>query len=1400
MTALLLWGSFAAVAAGQEPPVAERAEGLRAAAQHTDVYLNDSFEADEWIGKAVRQAERGDWAAACTHLRRVIQEHADKLSRAADGRYVSVVDRVNDMVAAWPAEGLTVYRRQVGPEAREQFLQARREGRIGRLLSVADRYFCTTSGAEATDLAGRMALEAGHFALAGRAFERLLRDHPDRQRLAESAQGRLALVHACRGDREAARQMIALAGDDAVLEWMGQSRRLADLVESLVGEFRPATSADEGFCWPTFGGDARRNRRTSFKVDRPLAVLWRADGIGQVADVPEDELSTSFRRAVEKGRFLEMNPVIARDLVFVQDAQHVWALHFNSGTPAWRYAGLATATDQFLAADSELPRWYGLTVADGRVYACLGREVIPYYGYEAAENASALVCLDAASGDEVWRAERAGLASSDDEIEFESSPIVSGGQVYVVARRKRAFGFQDCFLYRLDASTGEVLGRTHLGSASTGGFGYRRPTLTTPSLHEDIVYVTTNLGAVASVDGYTGRVRWLRLYDRISEGRWRREGRGDTRELSPWQYNATVCTGQRLLTLPTDADVMLVLNCDTGDVMHAVRIAELADVQTLLGAEDNLVYGVGTKAFCYDLEAGAMVWEASLPGGAEVLGRGTLTAEQLLVPTRAALYAFDRSGKLVTTQPWEIPEDAGNLLAGPGVLLVTGNDRVTAYARKQEVLQRLRQRMADSPQAPAAALDLSEVLFRTGDTVQAVEVLDQAIERAGGFARSIEPVIRKRIFENCLSFANSLEQGTRPDFELVDRMYERASQCPEDTPDHLTYRLQWAEMLERAERWAEAVALYQQIVSDRTLREARIRWGEEQANAAGQLAERRIGRLIDERGTAVYARFEKQAAALVAAGRAAGDLELLARAVEAYPNARAAAVALRARGELLRERGMPVEAAQSFYAALFRFPGEADAPDLLRLIADCYADAGRPEVAWRWLTKAAREHPSATVRLDGRSVTFSEYRDYLGDVRDRVEPARPRISLPLVAQSKERPDAFVEPAWLLVPLFTDEPGTSWQRFVVYTGQALRAYETATGAEVWDEPAACRDRPDLVLATPSRVVLATRYEVFALDAATGALVWQRGKRPGRVDDPDAEPEDFASFVGLAVEGGRLLAAREDGYVACAEIESGASVWERTLDHHPFGPMALNAEWVAYQSLRFGEPLYCVLHADSGKIAQVIEPGDGRQAEHLLFSLEGNLIAVTSQTVQCYIPATGRRLWQIELGEGLATGTVRLDVDGLYLSDDGQHIEKLRLSDGRPIWQSELPAGRERRGLDNMTLDLQGGQVVVSTERSVYALSAVDGRILWEGMVRRGVRFRHRFITEAFFVGIDAPPEHFEDQHTAYFYDIRNASGLIPADGGIRELGVFEDVKGIFIGDGGLIVQDGRRLVRWTSTAE
>ncbi len=1383
-------------AAAQLPPALNVDEGLRQDNARPEAYIHDSFEAEELIIKANRQADAGAWSEASRNLLRTLDRHADRVSRVKPGLYVSISERINQIVTRWPAEGSAAYRRMVEPQARRALDAALDTRNIESLKRVADLYYCTSFGAKAVETIAQLAIEEGDFSLADDAYLRLLERYPKKGARHSAIMASRAVAHALWGKAEQAYQIAEQAGEGSMTQWMGRPEPLSHLVATLLENISPSKPDAEEFGWNTVGGNYRRNRVTDLSIDR-LAMLWRLDGVGESTLVSLEDRSSNFNRAQSQGRFLSMNPVAAGGVLFLHDGGRVIALRRDTGKVLWRFSGLKEPASGTFSSDAEVSRWFGATVAEGRLYACLGSNFVPYYGYEAPENTSALICLDAETGRQIWWTDRVKLGVTGDELSFEATPIAANGRVYAVVRRKRAFGFEDCFLYCFDSQNGQTLFSTHLSSASTGGFGYRRPTLSIPSLMGDTVYVATNLGSVAAIDRHTGTVRWLRLYERISEAAWRREGRGHSRDLNPWQYNPLICANGRVHALPTDSNNLFIFDARTGKIEQEVPIDELSNLQSLLGVEGTRIYGVGDEVIVYDLADHSDVWRNNLPEGDELFGRATLTETQVLIPTAAALCAYDRLDGRVSFQPWEAPGQGGNLLAMPGQLLVAGNESITAYARKSDVLARLRRRMDDAPRDPVPALDLAEVLLRAGDIAAALEVLDDAVVRAGGFAGSITLELKQRLFGDCMNFAHMLLDREPLQLEAINHLFQKASQCAWNTRTHLSYRLEWAGVHEMQQHWEEAVDLYQQIIADRSLAAQEYAADGHRTVQAQELAENRIAELIERHGRKIYARFDQQAAELLESARKSQDSEMLSRLVETFPNSFAAPDALVVRADAQEQGGQYFAAAGELRDALVRYPRMVEQAKLMVRIADCYVKADRSAEAWRWLTKAAREHPSATTRLNGQQVRLLDYRDQLGDLASHLEPKPPSVAPPLSQAYKREFEAEMH---LLEPRFPSALHSDWIACLVYVRGRLHWFNARTNESVWESTVEIPEKPELLVQNQEALILATRHRILAISPKDGSLLFAYGERPAEADNPDLDPEVFDAFASFALHQDRLLVTRTDGVMACLALKDGRQLWRLAMEDTPSGPVSMNGMWVVYPAETEGGPSCLVRSTTDGGLVRTIRMADDRQVIRTFLTLEGTVILLTVRTIHCYEPSTGRQLWRVEPERNLVEGSVVLDVDGLYLCDDLLEIEKLNLANGRTLWRAENPEDVSWRESEGLSVHLFRQQVLVTTERRVFSLSARDGRLMWQGTVDRDVRFRFRFISEKFLVAVNVPRSELKMPMQAFFYDLQGASGKISSPGGVAELDSPARLRGIAIRDGALLVQDDATIHAWSGKGD
>lgn len=1368
-------------------------ERPRANVDNPEIYLNDSFEASDALAKAQVLVGRERWTEAAEVLQRAIDGAGDKLVRVGMGSYTGIRQHAGNLIAKWPRAGIAQYRNLFECDMESALARAADARSVDVLIPLFERYFCTAAAAKLADTIAQLAIESGDLGLAENIYRRVLDHHPDAEMYSSRYRAMLAVLAAMRGDP------VELGEDvDVKIRWKGQDRPLPDIVAEIGTGFSGLKVPMAADRWPIFGGDAGRNRAASCNVDDP-GLLWRFDLLEPPpTGEARENLDVFPRGKSETARELTIFPIVGDGLAFVQRYRDIVALYQNTGAVAWRYGSDIRPSGGFDYLEDSPPGWDSPTLQDGRLYATLPGDESPYFTYESPRAVPELVCLEATTGRLIWKVNQRPGDNPLSEVTFDSTPVVKSGRVYVVGRRRRSFGFEDCYLYRLNASDGRVEHRTHLGSASTGTFGTRPATRTIPAMHGDVLYVCTNLGSVAAVSAHTGDVRWLRLYDRVGFEAGQASGRM-ARDFNPWQFNPVIWDNGRLICLPTDSTNVLVLSAQSGEITRSIPHSQLSDMEALLGVRGDDLCGVGKEVLCYDLAAQSKRWSASLPEGSRLFGRGVWADDELLIPRREGISRFRVADGRRVDAPWDAEGEGGNLLAAPDHLLAASGGRIAVYVRKAEIWNALRQRMAAAPSDPLPALELAEVALGAGEYAEAVSMLDEAVRRTERAEPQAESTLSDRVFMDALKFAEVLAQRSKLEPETLDKLYTYASHSARDTTSSLRYRFLFAEMFERYQQPDRALRLYQQVLRDRSLREWTNPPNSPTLRAmgtarAGATAQARIANLLEKNDRRLFAPYEAEAAQWLSSGQAAGDDAALRQLVETFPNSEAAPRALIAGGEILAKAGRADAAARQFTRAYHRYPRQIDRPAMLRMIADTFEKAGMEEHAYRWLTKAVREYPTAMVEHNGRSIGIAQYRDRLAAARERVEPQRPRITLPLN-------DAFVREfegnASLLVPWFGDEPSSRWSNYYVCNAGGIRGFDARDGRELWPEPTAVQANAELLIARSDVAVFATSYEVLALEVSTGARRWSHGEYPKQLADPGADWEGASAFRTHAVQGNRLVSVRDDGRMTCIAIDTGKLIWSETRRPAPLGRVRLVDPWVVYHISQDGQAVLCLVEADTGAWLDAVMTEEKRPIEELFVTLEGQIIVVTSQGISSYDAETRTRLWQSPLAAGAAgprPGSLLLDLDAVYVSDDGGDLRKIDLDDGRLLWQSERLAPRNE---DDLTVQREGSSLIISTTASISAVDSVTGLTLWRGTTPEQCRLVSRQLTDAYVVAVDTSDGLREGRSAAYFYDHRNGSGVIPKDGGAPDLGPLNDVRTVLAADHALIIQTGSTIRGYTN---
>ena len=476
----------------------------------------------------------------------------------------------------------------------------------------------------------------------------------------------------------------------------GNQVRYADRLKAMLSAARGWASQRRLRGWPTLGGSFDRAGAAD-KVRDVGPIAWEPIEIDPISVDPVNaklfRIGAPMARSTE---FASYHPIVTEGTIFWCNQQQVFAFDLRTGTPRYEreasvrrgllfdFAGGAGRGPQLVG----IPR-FTLSAADGRLYARLGTSAT---GRSAAdvERRSLLVCLDLATAKTVWD-----LTPGDDSWAFESEPVVDGDFLYVAMRHSEVRPqlhvacYEQPTLSSANRRSPKLRWRTLVASAETAAGGMQdEATHQLLTLQNGTIYCSTNLGVIGAVDAETGRIRWVTRYPRIRRIAIETTGHNApllTRDLCP-----ALASDGRVFCAPADGAVILALDATNGELMWSAEMP--ADVSHFLGASgDELIVG-GDQLRWYDADNGRLraAWPDQPRGGESMrgYGRGLLAGDQVLWPTRGAIYVFSRrlgSDDIPRMERTPIAIAAlhgisgGNLLVADGYLVVASSDKIIAF-------------------------------------------------------------------------------------------------------------------------------------------------------------------------------------------------------------------------------------------------------------------------------------------------------------------------------------------------------------------------------------------------------------------------------------------------------------------------------------------------------------------------------------------------------------------------------------------------------------------------------------------------------------------------------------------------------------------------------------------------
>jgi outer membrane protein assembly factor BamB len=682
------------------------------------------------------------WDEAIETLRRLSEDHGERILQLDDRRFTNIRDFCHLQLAALPASARQLYRDRVDTVAKGWYESGIRNRDGDLLRRVVDELFCSSYGDDALMALGEIALEKGKFGLARWYWERIdprLRSqsglpivyelnsvdldeqwstiraqfekrpeavtwlaYPDSEIDLASVRARLVLVSILEGAVKRATLELNAFGRlhaDAEGPLAGKSGSYATNLAALLESSQKWPAQRPSTDWTTFAGSSQRTVSRLSPISIGLRPAWQLD-LGHI--IKADPNDSRIRRG-GPDRDLSVHPLVVGNHVLLGGRDQVYAYSLETGEGAFSESGQI-----FPGGDAEPPAKspkrsalseprFTMTVDGHRLFTRIGTQVTVRRPtpFPTRHEGNRLVCLRLdKQGAQEWQYPLGGNAETEFDLgkwAFEGPPISDGNFVYVALRRSEAR--PEAHIACIEARPpARLVWQRKICTADTPGHGQvNELTHNLLTLAEGTLYYNTNSGAVAAISAHDGTVRWVYRYQRARSGDMSEAESHFYRDLSPCIYHQGL-----VIAAPSDSPRVVALDAGTGKL---VWHADLPTTVHLLGVAGGNLIATGAKVWWIDALEGRVldVWphptnRAAVRG----YGRGVLAGGRIYWPTRERIYVFDQSINRKQPRPWIVPRPpidldpgdlqnnrppitAGNLVVAKGKLLIATHDTLYAF-------------------------------------------------------------------------------------------------------------------------------------------------------------------------------------------------------------------------------------------------------------------------------------------------------------------------------------------------------------------------------------------------------------------------------------------------------------------------------------------------------------------------------------------------------------------------------------------------------------------------------------------------------------------------------------------------------------------------------------------------
>ncbi len=786
------------------------------------VYVRDSAIALEKLALARRMERLHEWGKSADVYQEILEKYPDRVVPSGEdpqthavNRYVSVTETVRQSLCKWPPDGLLIYRSRYETEAAKLLDAAGSDG-LDKLQQVLFLYFPTDAAKSAGVRLMDIYFEQGDYVAAAQTGRRLLDWHPNLIAERPMILYRTAIAQKLAGQTDDAARCL----DDLRQNFpqttgtiRGQDVLLADsLQKELAGA--NLVRGESSDSWLSVGGDPSRSKVSSSTV-RPGARLYSI-ALPQPSwkQIPDEsqrhqiELTDQDQR--KRGAGLGIMPAVDHGQLFFQDNTRIYGVDLDSGgpLPAWvdtypMQSGVYSLTDG--PTPVPLGRQLCVTINDKYVAAVMGLSDPIDQSPMVPDQEPRLVCLDRKTGKEIWTTSLRSLPETQStlrDLQMGGSPLMVGDNLYIIAHSSRG-RFEDCYVLCFSLLNGQFRWASFIANSSSemdvsnfadDGIQYS-DSVSHIAYASGRLFVVTNLGAVASLDAYTGTIAWLDVYRRTESSPipigFNQPNLRPGSATVPWTYNPAVVEDGKVFVLPSDSENLFVYDAGNGNVIQQIALSDLQESRdpnvpyspdvpnTLLAVKDDLLYLAGARqvwqvpwrSIEHDKPADftPRYWRSADAGdqSPQVRGRAFVTADAVYLPTQLCLRrillstgSLDSLNSSFPKTGWDEGEEGpGNVVVTEDHVIVAGDRQVAVYTDIDRARFKLDREIVEAPNDPETRLHYAEVMFAAAQPDVALQKLEEAFQLLGG-EQSLRPgPIRDRAFRRCTSFCQTTLQG-----------------------------------------------------------------------------------------------------------------------------------------------------------------------------------------------------------------------------------------------------------------------------------------------------------------------------------------------------------------------------------------------------------------------------------------------------------------------------------------------------------------------------------------------------------------------------------------------------------------------------------------------------------------